>query len=168
MNSFRPGLWWSSFLQLLSTFFSSLQSRWKTHYGCLGLELRYISFCTKLTNLSLRGCPIASLPDYRRIVLARLPPGSILDDDTEVNKSIIDEDAIFTTDDAILLKELVAEGLLDQDELLENEPVTRPFTAMGIRPKTTQFTPFQRPSSAFKRSPSGNGWPQTVVHSTKI
>lgn len=101
------------------------------------------------------GCPIASLPDYRRIVLARLPPGSVLDDDTEVNKSIIDEDAIFTTDDAILLKELVAEGLLDQDELLENEPVTRPFTAMGIRPKTTQFTPFQRPSSAFKRSPSG-------------
>ena len=95
----------------------------------------------------MSGCPIASLPDYRRIVLSRLPPGSILDDESEIQKSIIEENSIFTTDDAILLKELVADGLLDEDELLENEPVTRPFTAMGLRPKTTQFTPFQRPSS---------------------
>ena len=99
----------------------------------------------------MSGCPIAALPDYRRIVLSRLPAGSILDDESEIQKSIIEENSIFTTDDAILLKELVADGLLDEDELLENEPVTRPFTAMGLRPKTTQFTPFQRPSSG-KRS----------------
>jgi len=128
----------------------------ESNYVESGLELRYLSFCTKLTNLSMSGCPIAGLPDYRRIVLSRLPPGSILDDESEIQKSIIEENSIFTTDDAILLKELVADGLLDEDELLENEPVTRPFTAMGLRPKTTQFTPFQRPSSAFKRPVSND------------
>ena len=77
----------------------------------------------------------------------------MLDDEADVNKSTIDEqpNMMFTADDAILFKELVADGLLDEAELLENEPVTRPFTAMGMRPKTTQLTPFQRPSSAFKR-----------------
>ena len=34
-----------------------------------GLELRYLSFCSNLKNVSMSGCPLASLPDYRRIVL---------------------------------------------------------------------------------------------------
>lgn len=118
-----------------------------------GLELRYFSFCTKLQNVSMRGCPIASLPDYRKIVLRRLPENSTLDD----AQGILSEHEIETTnpimshEDTILLKELVADGLLDENELLENEPVSRPFTAMGLRPKTTAFTPFHRPSSAFRR-----------------
>jgi len=131
----------------------------ESNYIESGLELRYLSFCPKLTNLSMSGCPIAELPDYRRIVLSRLPPGAMLDDEESVIKSTIDEQqSMFTADDAILFRELVADGLLDEAELLENEPVTRPFTAMGMRPKTTQLTPFQRPSSAFKR-PNSNERP---------
>ena len=48
----------------------------------------------------------------------------MLDDEADVNKSTIDEqpNMMFTADDAILFKELVADGLLDEAELLENEP----------------------------------------------
>ena len=62
----------------------------------------------------MRGCPIASLPDYRKIVLRRLPENSTLDD----AQGILSEHEIETTnpimshEDTILLKELVADGLL--------------------------------------------------------
>lgn len=121
-----------------------------------GLDLRYLSFCDNLRRVSFAGCPIAKLPDYRKIVLKRLPPGSYLDDvegdhlDPDAQDDF-DRNALMTAEDANLLKELVADGLLDEEELLENEPVSRPFTSMGMRPKTTSFTPFHRPSSAFKR-----------------
>jgi hypothetical protein len=119
-----------------------------------GLELRYLSFCPNLQNVQMRGCPISSLPDYRKIVLRRMPPNTLLDDKNGNYPSEIEEEignSIITHEDTLLLKELVADGLLNQEELLENEPVSRPFTAMGLRPKTTAFTPFNRPSSAFRR-----------------
>jgi len=121
-----------------------------------GLDLRYLSFCDNLRRVSFAGCPISKLPDYRKIVLKRLPAESYLDDvegdhlDPDAQDDF-DRNALMTTEDANLLKELVADGLLDEEELLENEPVSRPFTSMGMRPKTTSFTPFHRPSSAFKR-----------------
>lgn len=126
-----------------------------------GLDLRYLSFCEHLKSVSFSGCPIALLPDYRKIVLKRLPPNSLLDDAPDEildydSQDKIDHNALINAEDANLLKELVADGLLDATELLENEPVSRPFTAMGMRPKTTNFTPFHRPSSAFKR-PSTSG-----------
>lgn len=121
-----------------------------------GLDLRYLSFCENLRRVSFAGCPISKLPDYRKIVLKRLPPNSYLDDvkgdhlDPDA-QDLFDRNALITAEDANLLKELVADGLLDEEELLENEPVSRPFTSMGMRPKTTSFTPFHRPSSAFRR-----------------
>ena len=38
----------------------------------------------------------------------------------------------------------------DEDELLASEPLSRPFTAIGIRPKTGKLTP-QSPSASRPR-----------------
>lgn len=135
-----------------------------------GLDLRYLSFCDNLRRVSFSGCPISKLPDYRKIVLKRLPVDSYLDDvkgdylDPDAQDDF-DRNALLTAEDANLLKELVADGLLDEEELLENEPVSRPFTSMGMRPKTTSFTPFHRPSSAFRR-PATAGRPQRSADSS--
>jgi len=104
-----------------------------------GLDLRFLSLCPKLSNVTMRECPIADLYDYRKIVKNRLPPICTLDDDDE--SPIIDTDKMMSIEDSNFIKELVAEGLLDEDELLADEPLSRPFTAIGIRPKTGRLTP---------------------------
>ena len=82
-----------------------------------GLDLRYLSFCDNLRRVSFAGCPISKLPDYRKIVLKRLPPDSYLDDvegdhlDPDAQDDF-DRNALMTAEDANLLKELVADGLL--------------------------------------------------------
>ena len=82
-----------------------------------GLDLRYLSFCDNLRRVSFAGCPISKLPDYRKIVLKRLPADSYLDDvegdhlDPDAQDDF-DRNALMTTEDANLLKELVADGLL--------------------------------------------------------
>jgi len=59
------------------------------------------------------GCPISSLPDYRKIVLRRMPDNSLLDDKSGNYSEIQEEtNSIITHEDTLLLKELVADGLL--------------------------------------------------------
>ena len=82
-----------------------------------GLDLRYLSFCENLRRVSFCGCPISKLPDYRKIVLKRLPPNSYLDDVEGDHlgpdeQDLFDRNALITAEDANLLKELVADGLL--------------------------------------------------------
>ena len=104
----------------------------KSHcdYGYLGLELRYLSFCPNLANVSMIGSPIAALTIAKLFSPDFLVGQFSMTNQTTSPRSIV---RVVHSDDAILLKELVADGLLDEDELLENEPVTRPFTAMGLR-----------------------------------
>ena len=61
----------------------------------------------------MTGCPISGLPDYRKIVLRRLPQESVLDETTgEYAELENDTNIIITQEDELLLKELVADGLL--------------------------------------------------------
>jgi len=125
------------------------------------LDLRFLGLCPQLSNVTLRDCPIADLFDYRNVVQRRLPEGCLLDDGEDSRFSDSDS-KLMNLEDANFIKELVADGLLDEDELLAQEPLSRPFTAIGIRPKSARATPrspaTSRPRTALNlfKKPSPN------------
>jgi len=125
------------------------------------LDLRFLGLCPQLSNVTLRDCPIADLFDYRNVVQRRLPDGCVLDDG-EDNRFTDSDSKLMNLEDANFIKELVADGLLDEDELLAQEPLSRPFTAIGIRPKSARLTPkspaTSRPRTALNlfKKPSQN------------
>ena len=80
-----------------------------------GLELRFLSLCSKLGHVTMLGCPLADLPDYLKIVKNRLPQNCILDneddsDDETGNRAM--QEKLLNLEDANFIKELVADGLL--------------------------------------------------------
>ncbi|CBY38788.1 unnamed protein product [Oikopleura dioica] len=127
------------------------------NYVETALELKFLSLCPNLRHVNLSASPLSKLADYRKLLTNRLPKSCTIEDDSQNDTPFMDE-----LSDVNFIKELCAEGVLmlilrlqDEDELLASEPLSRPFTAIGIRPKTGKLTP-QSPSASRPRTAINN------------